>query len=76
MPLNFEELQLEALKLEPTQRRRLAEILLTSLDASNPAQAEGTTIALAEKRFQDYVDGKLQAVPADQVFKDVATQLS
>jgi len=76
MPLNFEELQIEALKLASPQRRRLAEMLLASLDQAASAESENTALALAEKRYQEYLDGKLEVIPAEQAFKDVAAQLS
>lgn len=76
MPTNFEELQFEALKLAPAQRRRLAEMLLASLDPGNSAESENAALALAEKRYEDYLAGKLEVIPAEQAFKDVAAQLS
>jgi len=76
MPLNFEELQLEALKLAPPQRRRLAEMMLASLDQTTSEESENAALALAENRYQEYRDGKLEVIPAEQAFKDVAGQLS
>ena len=62
------DLESRALQLPTKDRARLAERLISSLDAQVDAEAEALWLAEAEHRLQELESGEAQAVPADEVF--------
>lgn len=72
--MTFEELEAEALKLSIERRAELARVLILSLDGVDQGQEPDADIRQAaaeeaERRYQDYLDGKAKAIPAEEVFR-------
>lgn len=57
----------QALRLEPEQRFELAEKILQSLDQPDPA-IDAVWIDEAERRLIAHRSGKVQGIPAEEVF--------
>ncbi len=66
----------EILHLSPQDRALLAEHLLNSLDEIEDPEAEKLWIAEAERRYQEYKQGKVKGINADKVFKEVRSKLA
>jgi len=60
-----EKIQSEALKLSPTDKIHLAELLLNSLDQPNET-IEQKWVDESEKRYKAYKDGLIQGIPLDR----------
>jgi putative addiction module component (TIGR02574 family) len=58
----------EALELPLTARAELASQLLDSLDDLSEEESDQLWAEEAERRFADYKAGKIESVPADEVF--------
>jgi putative addiction module component (TIGR02574 family) len=56
----------QALKLDPTERLRLVDQVLHSLDEPDPT-VEQIWIEEAEKRLAEYRAGKVRGIPAEDV---------
>lgn len=69
MPLSAEQLQTEVLGLPVEQRARLAEILIASLDED--LEIEHAWMIEAERRYEELRTGRVQGVPAEQVFAEL-----
>lgn len=70
--MTFEELEAEALKLSSERRAELAQVLVLSLDGADQEPDPDIRRAAAEeaeRRYQDYLDGKAEAIPAEEVFR-------
>jgi hypothetical protein len=72
--MTFEELEAEALKLSSERRAELAHVLILSLDGIYPDQEPDPDIRQAaaeeaESRYQDYLDGKAEAIPGEEIFR-------
>ena len=63
MSTTLEALQAEVLRLSPTDRARLLDRLIASLDAD--AEAEAAWDAVASAREAQLIAGTVQAVPLD-----------
>ena len=62
----------EALKLSPTERAELIDLLFESFDPSQPArpsEIEQAWAAEAESRIDAFDKGELRAIPAEDVFR-------
>ncbi len=70
MPLNYEALAQDALKLSPQERARLAHDLLVSLEGTeeDPAEVERAWREEIERRMADVRAGNVTGIPADEVF--------
>lgn len=64
------ELQTQILSLNPTDKIRLAEILLESLDKSDP-EIEAAWVAESERRYTAYQRGEIQGSTLDEVKKRI-----
>ena len=62
------DLESRALQLSSKDRARLAERLISSLDARVDSEAEALWLNEAEGRLRELESGETQATPADQVF--------
>ena len=60
-----EQIQVEALKLKPVEKVRLAESLLSSLDRPDVA-VEKKWISESERRYAAYKNGEIQGIPLAQ----------
>jgi putative addiction module component (TIGR02574 family) len=75
MPSRIEEIKEEILKLPSNERAQLAEHLIRSLDKEEDPEAERLWIEEAERRYQEYKQGKVKAKPVDAVFKEARLKL-
>jgi putative addiction module component (TIGR02574 family) len=69
--MTLNELETEALRLDPKSRALLAERLLGSLDALSEAEIEKLWLDEAERREQEWDAGKVEGIPADQVLREL-----
>jgi hypothetical protein len=74
--MTFDELLTAALELEPATRRRLAERLLASLDASLSCENEQAWGEEAQRRAEQVAAGTLSSRPAEEVFRDAQSRPS
>ena len=75
MPSKIKEIEEEALRLSSYERAQLAEHLIISLDDVEDPEAERLWIEEAERRYQEYKQGKIKAKPAEMVFKEARSKL-
>jgi hypothetical protein len=73
--MTIEELEAEALKLNPSLRARLADKLLHSLDALSDAENERLWAEEALRRHEELETGKAAGRPAEEVLRDARAQL-
>ena len=73
--MSFEELESEALQLNPAARARLAETLLASLEALSNEQNENQWAAEAARRDRAWDLRENMGRSAPQVFRDARRQL-
>lgn len=71
--VTFEELEAAALRLSRERRQDLLQALILSLDEVDAGQEPDPEIRQlgaeeAERRYQDYLDGKTEPIPGDEVF--------
>ena len=64
MSPELRECEAQALKLSPRERAALAERLIASLDALDDAENEQLWLEEAEKRYQEYKKGNIEARPS------------
>jgi putative addiction module component (TIGR02574 family) len=72
--MNAEELESEALKLSYDEREKLAHALVLSLD-SDPEVVQ-LWVAEAERRYQDYLEGKTEAIPGEEALRRIRAALA
>jgi len=73
--MKLTELESEALRLDPRSRARLAERLLGSLDDLSEAENQELWLDEAERREQEWDAGKVEGIPADQVLRELRSNL-
>lgn len=71
----IKELEQEALSLPIEDRALLVEHLINSLDTEEDPEVERLWIAETERRYKEYKEGKVKAIPAEEVFKAVRSRL-
>lgn len=69
------DLENEALKLDPRSRARLAQRLLSSLDALSAAEVEALWLDEADRRAGEFDSGEAQTFPAEQVLAELRSRL-
>ena len=69
--MSVEELESEALKLESSERARLAERLLSSLEALSPAETERLWAEEALRRLEELEQDKAASRPASEVLREI-----
>ena len=69
MTISIAELEKELHSLPVTERARLADLLLESLDEPAQAEIDKAWIEEAESRIAAFEQGKLPAVDAEEVFR-------
>ena len=74
--MSIEEIEREALQLDPRLRARLAESLLGSLDMLSESENESLWIEEAQRRDDEFEAGVAQERPASDVFRDARLRLS
>jgi putative addiction module component (TIGR02574 family) len=60
----------QALSLPLAERAALAKRLLASLDETDEAENERIWVEEAERRYQEYLKGRVTSRPASEVFHD------
>ena len=75
--MTFEELENEVLKLPTEKRAELVRALILSLDADQEPDPEilQAWIEEAERRHQDYLDGKTKPIPGEEAFRRIRASL-
>lgn len=71
--MTVEQVEAEVLKLPRPVRARLAEALISSLDEDS--EIEQAWEDEAERRYQDFLAGKEQAVPAARALAEIRAEL-
>ncbi len=71
----IDDLEKQLMQLEPSDRAMLAQRLIESLDTADEATNERLWAEEAERRYQEYVKGKVKAIPADEVLRNVRARL-
>jgi len=66
--MTIDELQREALQLDPSARASLAGELLASLDDLSAAEVEQLSLEEAVRRDEEMASGKVKPIPMDEVF--------
>ncbi len=72
---NLDELTKQVLDLPLDQRSELAEKLLESLDELAPEEIEQVWAAEAERRYQAFEDGRVEAVDGNAVHREIIADL-
>ena len=76
MTASPETIEFEALSLPREDRARLVMHLLESIEErpeSDPRQVEKAWLAEANYRYEAYLRGEEQSIPADEVFSELRT---
>ncbi|MBU1426009.1 MAG: addiction module protein [Gammaproteobacteria bacterium] len=76
MNQNIEELAKATMALDIEDRATLAGKLLLSLDEPTPSELERLWLDEAERRLDAYRAGRVQGIPADEVFRRAISELS
>ena len=76
MSKKFEEIINEVKDLSLEERAELAGTLLLSLDEPSESEIERLWLQEAERRLQDYREGKVKGIPAEDVFNRAITDIS
>ncbi len=63
----LDDLQRQVRGLTPSEKATLARILIEELDPARDAEAEQMWIAEAQRRYEAYRNGELDALPGDEV---------
>ncbi|HEX2201686.1 MAG TPA: addiction module protein [Longimicrobium sp.] len=73
MAMRFEEVESAALQLPRTERARIAERLIASLDED--AEIEQAWLDEVERRVREVDAGEVQLIPGDQVMDEIRALL-
>jgi putative addiction module component (TIGR02574 family) len=76
MPMAMKKIEFEALNLNMQARAQLVGRLLLSLDEPTESEVEQLWLNEAERRLDDYRNGKVQGIPGNEVFKKAIAELS
>lgn len=60
-----------AMSLPPEEREILAEELVSSLNQPELTDIDKAWLKEAERRYQEYKEGKVELIPAEKVFADL-----
>jgi len=71
----FDELEKQSRLLTTAERATLARILIEGLDSSVDHDAEQLWIAEAQRRYQAYLKGEIEAHPGDEVMMRARSRL-
>jgi putative addiction module component (TIGR02574 family) len=67
MSAQFDEIERQARLLPLNEKATLARVLIEELDTAVDANAEQLWIAEAQRRYDAYLKGELEALPGDEV---------
>ena len=65
-----------AMELNLKERAQLAGTLLLSLDEPSESEVERLWLKEAERRLQQFREGKVKGIPAEEVFNRVVADIS
>jgi len=75
MSPELRECEAQVLKLSAQERATLAERLIASLDALDDAENENLWLNEAERRYQEYKKGKIQARPSSDALREARSAI-
>ena len=75
MARNFAEIQRELAELSPEQRAKLALALVESLEPEDEGDIAEAWRVEAERRYERFKRGEVQAIPGDEVFARIRSRL-
>ena len=75
MSAHFDDIEKQARLLPLKEKAALARVLIEELDASVDAGAEQMWIDEAQRRYDSYLKGELEAIPGDDVMKRARNRL-
>lgn len=75
MPRAMKQIETEVMGLEIEARATLAGRLLLSLDTPSDSEVERLWLDEAERRLQDYRQGTIRGIPAEDVFRRAIAEL-
>lgn len=73
--MTLEELEVEALKLNPSSRAKLATKLLSSLEDLSDAEIERLWVEEAQRRDEEWDRGETSSKPAEEVLRDARSRV-
>ncbi len=73
MSTQMEKLAIELLGLPASSRALLAKQLLASLDETETPEVSREWLDLAKRRAEEMISGKVQGIPAEEVFRERET---
>jgi hypothetical protein len=71
----LDDLERQARALTPPEKATLARILIEELDPALDAEVEQLWITDAQRRYQDFLNGELEALAGDEVMARVRSRL-
>jgi putative addiction module component (TIGR02574 family) len=71
----LDDLERQARALTPREKATLARILIEELDPSLDAEVEELWIAEAQRRYEAFRNGELEALPGDEVMSRARRRL-
>jgi hypothetical protein len=77
MPMStlLDDLERQARALTPREKATLARILIEELDPALDAEVEQLWIAEAQRRYEAFLNGELEASPGDEVMTKARSRL-
>ena len=75
MVSGLNEFERQALQLSMSDRARLAELLIESLDEADAAETERLWVEEAERRYREYKAGRVSSRSTEDVLRDARTTL-
>jgi len=76
MSKQLEKVTHDAMQLDLEERGRLASTLLLSMDHPFESEIERLWLEEAERRLQEFREGKVKGIPAQDVFDKVIAEIS
>ena len=76
MAKKLDEVTAVAMELSLEERAQLAGKLLLSLDEPSASEVERLWLEEAERRLEEFREGEIQGIPADEVFRRAVTDIS
>jgi len=75
MSVAVEEIEAKIRELSPEDRSELMRALISELDGPAEEGVEQAWLEEAQRRHREIVEGKVQAIPGEQVFERVRARL-
>lgn len=75
MSAHFDDIERQARSLPLKEKAALARVLIEELDMSVDANAERLWIEEAQRRYDAYLKGELEAIPGDDVMQRARNRL-